>query len=254
MSDFLLLGHNGYLGSYILNNLDCHILNERNIYNNGQHYQYVINCIGKANLEYCETNADETNYSNALVIEDIKKFYPKSKIINFSSYYVYDDAGLCAENSKTTDKYQYCKQKLLGEKLNSNGLNLRIGKLFGNPFSDQNKLTEHIIKNENLKIDEILFNPTSTQSVVNLLKNKHFIENQIGVFNFANDGVTSHYHYAEFIIKYMGLNKNLYKITKLDRCFDNYGNFLMSLDKIKEFQILNSWQYDLLKYLDNYND
>ena len=77
MSDYLVLGHNGYLGSYLSHHLDCDVLNERNIYNNGKHYNYIINCIGKASLEYCELNQQETDYSNALVINDIKKFYSR---------------------------------------------------------------------------------------------------------------------------------------------------------------------------------
>ena len=46
MKDYLLLGHNGYLGSYLRDKLDCDILNEKNIYNNGHSYKYIINCIG----------------------------------------------------------------------------------------------------------------------------------------------------------------------------------------------------------------
>ena len=54
----LLLGHNGYLGTHLLENIDVDILQERNVYNNGKKYDYVINCIGKPNLEYCEKNPD----------------------------------------------------------------------------------------------------------------------------------------------------------------------------------------------------
>lgn len=252
MSDFLLLGHKGYLGSYIHKNLDSDILDKRDVYNNGKLYQYIINCIGKANLEYCQENLEETNYSNATVILDIKKNYPDSKIINFSSYYVYDDVGFCTEASNTTDKYNYCKQKLHGEQLNQDGINLRIGKLFGNTESNQNKLTEHIMQSNELHIDTINFNPTSVQSIVKLLKNNLFLESNSGVFNFANGGFTNHYDYAVYILNYLGLDKYLYKINKNARCFNNYGNFLMSIDKIKKSIKINSWQSDLEKYLDNY--
>ena len=139
----LILGHKGYLGKYLYENLQdtfqLDILNSREIYDTGILYDYIINCIGKPNLEYCEKNMEETLYSNGTIVSDIIKFYPNSKLINFSSYYVYDDFGLCNEESKTTTDYHYCEQNLLSEKLNPNGINFRVGKLFGNPNSKQGK-------------------------------------------------------------------------------------------------------------------
>jgi dTDP-4-dehydrorhamnose reductase len=254
MSDYLVLGHNGYLGSFLSQHLDCDILNDRNIYHNDKNYKYIINCIGKASLEYCEIHKEETDYSNALVINDIKKFYPNSKIINFSSYYVYDSSGLCTESSATTSKYNYCRQKLLGESLNAEGLNFRIGKLFGNDLSNQNKLTEYIITENELYIDEILFNPTSVQCVLNVLKNKIFLSDNIGIFNLSNTGLVSHYDYAKYIIDKLSLTKNLYKIEKAPKSFDNYGSFAMSVDKISFHCEINNWEDDLNSYLELVND
>ena len=88
---------------------------------------------------------NKNNSKNKIDINDIKKFYPSSKIINFSSYYVYDSLGLCTEDSATTNKYNYCRQKLIGESLNTEGLNFRIGKLFGNYLSNQNFSYEYTI-------------------------------------------------------------------------------------------------------------
>ena len=61
MSDYLVLGHNGYLGSFLSHHLDCDVLNQRYIYYNGKRYKYIINCIGKASLEYCEDHREETD-------------------------------------------------------------------------------------------------------------------------------------------------------------------------------------------------
>lgn len=251
MKDYLLLGQNGYLGSYILNNIDCDVLTERNIYNNGHEYKYIINCIGKPNLEYCEKNDIETNYSNALIIEDIKKCYEKSKIINFSSYYVYDDIGLCNEFSNTTIKYAYCRQKILGEKINKFGINLRLGKIFGNSNSSQNKLTEHILKNDNLYIDDVLFNPTSVQSVCKLLKNKYFLDNNFGIFNFSNRGIVSHFDYAIYIIKFLNVYKNITKTDYNQRQFENYGKFTMDISKILKHENINHWEKDMKIFLND---
>ena len=84
----LLLGHNGYLGKYLYDNLQgtfqvdvltpIPLLNDRKIYNTGISYDYIINCIGKPNLEYCEKNIKETLYSNGTIVKDIIKFYPRS--------------------------------------------------------------------------------------------------------------------------------------------------------------------------------
>ena len=244
----LLLGERGYLGSYLCDNLECDILNSRKIHDNGKKYDFVINCIGKPDLEYCEAHNVETHYSNAGVIKDIKKFYPDSKIINFSSYYVYDDEGLCTEESNTTMQYNYCKQKLRGEILNFHGLNFRIGKLFGNPNGNQNKLTEHIIYNDDLKIDTTIFNPTSAQIVLKVLRNEEFIRKQSGIFNLSNFGTVSHYEYAVYILYKLNLKKKLYKIEANPR-FSNYGRFAMSTEKIQKYCDLDPWQKDMDEYL-----
>lgn len=251
MNDFLVLGHRGYLGSYLSKNLLCDTLSARDIYDNGNKYKFVINCIGKPDLEYCESNPCITEYSNALVLEDIKINYPDSKIINFSSYYVYDFDGLCSEKSNVTEKYHYCKQNLLGEKINADGLNFRIGKLFGGDLNGQNKLTEHIILNDELKIDTAIFNPTSLKCILEVIKNKQFINEEKGIFNLSNDGIVNHYDYATYIVNRLKLNKDLKKIKNQLPRFSNYGRFAMSIDKIKNHCKIKSWQQDLNEYLEN---
>jgi dTDP-4-dehydrorhamnose reductase len=249
----LLLGEKGYLGSYILDNLDVDILEKRNIYNNGKKYDYIINCIGKPNLEYCELNKQETDYSNRDILKDIIKFYPKSKIINFSSYYVYNDEGMCNEQSKTIFQYNYTRQKLEGENIIfNNGISFRIGKLFGHmDLFKQDKLTEYIIKNNDITLDTIYFNPTSLKQVLDVIK--YEIDNNIffGIYNLSNDGYTNHYDYGLFINDKLNSNKNITKINKINRSFVNYGKFLMTCDKIKKLFQLRNWKEDMIYYLEN---
>jgi dTDP-4-dehydrorhamnose reductase len=246
----LLLGHNGYLGSSLYSNLDVDILHNKNIYNDGNDYEYVINCIGKPDLEYCENNTETTNYSNAYVINDIIKYYPNSKIINFSSYYVYDDIGFCDENSNVTKKYAYCRQKLESESLNKNGVTFRVGKLFGHKDLDkQNKLTEFIIKNDELRLDTVEFNPTDVTQILNIVKHELFYKNLNGVYNLSNDGYTNHLDYGKLINDLMGSNKIIIKSDNNVRKFDNYGKFLMSCDKIKKYVKLEHWELALKKYI-----
>ena len=245
----LLLGHNGYLGSYLNNSFECDNLDDRNVYDNGKHYDYVINCIGKADLEYCEDNVNETNYSNWKVINDIIDSYPEAKIINFSSYYVYDGDGLNNEEGKTTDKYAYTRQNLEGEKLIKNGVSFRLGKLFGNHHKKQNKLTEHIIDNDHLVLDDVLFNPTSLIQVGKIIEFelKHHILND--VYNLSNHNCCSHYEYGVKINDILGTNKEIKKIDKQKRNFHNYGKFLMDVSKINKLITLDDWESDFIEYI-----
>lgn len=248
----LLLGEKGYLGSYIHEHLNVDVLGAREIFYNGINYDYVINCIGKPDLEYCETNKEETDYSNRDIIKDIIKYYPTSKIINFSSYYVYDDFHICTELSNVTYKYNYTRQKLEGEQLIKNGVSFRVGKLFGHSqVHKQNKLTEYIIKNDFLSLDEISFNPTSLDQIIRVLE--YELKNNIffGVYNLANNNITTHYEYGVFISKILDINKNITKLPKQNRIFHNYGKFTMDCNKIKKHINLHSWEDDMVKYLES---
>ena len=245
----LLLGHNGYLGDYLKNNFECDILEKRNVYDNGNKYDYVLNCVGKPDVEFCEKNPEISRYSNCDVILDIKNFYPQSKIINFSSYYCYDDETACNENSKVTDKYNYMRHKLQGECHNKNGLNLRIGKLFGNKKKDQGKFFDYIIKNDVLECDEVFFNPCSVFLIKKLLEYEFTNKNMFGIYNCANNGCPSHYEFAKFVSNFF-TNKQIKRIQKLNRSFSNYGHFFMDLTKLKTIFKPEYWQYDVEKYFD----
>lgn len=249
--NILLLGHRGYLGSYLYQHIPVDTLDDtaRKMYSNKKTYDYIINCIGKPSLEYCEKHIKETDYSNWLILRDIKKFYPTSKLINFSSYYVYDDDALCTEKAKTTTMYNYCRQKLLGEKEVVNGISFRIGKLFGNIHANQNKLTEHILTHNDLTLDSVLFNPTSVQQVLSIVTYELQNNTLSGIYNLANKGIVSHYDYGVFINDYLHTRKNIQKISKVARTFSNYGKFLMSIEKLNKAIPLTDWKDDMKAYL-----
>jgi len=252
----LLLGEKGYLGSFLQQHLTVDTLErasaERKVYNNGLDYDYVINCIGRADLEYCELNPIETDYSNRDVIRDISELYRGSKLINFSSYYVYDGPGQCDEEANVTTKYAYCRQKLEGEQLVKHGVSFRLGKLFGhNQQNKQHKLTEYILSNDTLVLDQAVFNPTSLSQVLKVIKFE-LDENKLsGVFNLANSGYTSHYDYGVFINHTLKAGKSISRVERIDRTFDNYGRFAMSCAKLQRFIDLTPWQDDLVDYLED---
>lgn len=245
----LLLGHNGYLGSYLYQHISVDILSEQNVYDNGVKYDYVINCIGKPDVDYCENHIFETNYSNWLVVKDIIKYYPEAKLINFSSYYVYDQEGLCEESANTTDKYAYMRQKLNAEKIIKNGVTFRLGKLFGNKNQSQNKLVDYILNNDQLILDSVLFNPTSVDQVLKVIK--YELDNNClnGLFNLSNLGSASSYELGIFVNTLLGTNKTITQIEKINRAFHNYGKFLMDVSKLNAIYPLNHWKEDFKNYI-----
>ena len=242
----LLLGHKGFVGSYLYEHLSVDILSERDVYDNGEKYDYVINCIGRPNIGYCEKNIKETNYSNWLVIEDIIKYYPQAKIINFSTNAVYDGEGLNKEDGNTTDSYHYVKQKLKGEKLIQNGVTFRIGTLFGHKFPQPGKFIEYILTQDNLKLDSVLFNPSSMTQILKVIN--YELEKNIfyGIYNLSNLGLVSHYDFGIAVTEMLGLKKNIEKVDKLDRLDSNYGRYLMDLSKLNAIYPLTHWKEDSL--------
>jgi len=250
MNKVLIIGDRGYLGSYLAKNIQSSIakFEDRKLISDNVEYDYVINCIGKANLEYCESFPESTYYSNCGIMADINRYYPNSKIVNFSSYYVYDNLGLCDENSNVTTEYQYTKQNLECENSVLNGVSFRLGKLFGGDLKSQNKLTEHIINSSELFLDDVMFNPTSLKQVLDVIEYELTNKSLYGVYNLANKGITTHYEYGVFIDELLGSKKEITKIEKLAR-FKNYGNFTMSCEKLNRSVSLTDWKIEMNSYL-----
>lgn len=250
----LLLGHIGFLGSFLHNNLNVDVIesDNRRLQYNGEKYDYVINCVGKPDLIYCENDLIESEYSNKNIVSDIINFYPNAKIINFSSYYVYDEPGLANENSNVTTYYNYTRQKLEGENINKFGVNFRLGKLFGHwDITKQYKLTEHIILSDHVIVDNIQFNPTSLYQVLKVVLYELKNQNLFGIYNLSNDGLTTHYEYAKTINDIMGTNKEIYVTENYYSTFTNYGKFAMDCSKLKNNVNLEHWKKDLELYLNS---
>jgi dTDP-4-dehydrorhamnose reductase len=247
--NILLLGHKGYLGSYLHKNLSC----KHDIAPTQSQYDYIINCIGKPSVEYCEDNQEISYVSNYSVIIPYVKSYPGAKVIGFSSYYVYDDGGLCHEMSNVTDLYAYTRHKLLCEKFisDNNGVIFRLGKLFGNlDFINRGKLTEYIINNDDVVLDLVKFNPVSVRQVLSIVEFELACEGLVGVYNASNAGYTSSYDYGLTINSMLGSTKTIKSVEKMPRIFHNYGKFLMSVEKLQGVMRLTDWREDMEEYLE----
>jgi dTDP-4-dehydrorhamnose reductase len=213
-----LFGSNGFLGSFIKNNIDVHV------YPVEKEYDYIINCIGKPDLEFCQKNPKISYNSNFSLLKKYIKLFPNSKFIHFSSYYVYDCEHTCTEISNTTDKYKYCEHKLLSEKLLINtGVIFRLGKLFGKSSNIQYKLTEHLITSNSVILDNVLFNPISLNQVLYAIKYELENNNLLGIYNLGSKEVVSHYEYGMFIKENFNKQLKIEVIPKHNRYFHNYN-------------------------------
>jgi len=242
----LLLGYKGYLGSFLQNQYEVDIEEKEH------NYDYIINCIGKPDLEFCEKNLEISYESNFNVINKYIKKYNKSKILNFSSYYVYDDLGECSELSNTTNAYNYCLHKLMSEKAvdEIGGVSFRVGKLFGSlDIIKQNKLTEILLRSNDITLDEVRFNPTSLYQIKRVIDYEFKNKNLVGIFNLSNKGTPTHFEYGDFIKHNWNPYLNINRIKKHERVFHNYGKFTMSCDKLEKFITLVDWKIDLKNYL-----
>jgi dTDP-4-dehydrorhamnose reductase len=253
----LITGTEGYLGSYLYTHL-ANVDDHWHLGKGGETWDcpfkadYVINCIGKPDVDFCEENPEKSLYSNGTVIKSIHHYQPQAKIINFSSYYVYDHDGKCFEHSPVTEKYNYCRHNLLSEHLVDvlGGVSFRLGKLFGhNDLKQQHKLTEYLLECESVTLDNVMFNPTSLDQVLDAVIYEISKNHLDGVYNLSNSGSVSHYDWGKEVLAIAESKAKVKRVDKLPRSFDNYGRFEMDTSAIEEYIDLRSWKKDLYRYI-----
>jgi len=250
--EILLLGHNGYLGNYLKKRFQKTYTIITDISENYKTYKYVINCAGLPNLEYCEYHKDQCKAANLDPVYQYTRLFPESKFINFSSYYVYNGYGLNLEDRTSNLDRQYCYTKcnLEAEEVNKNGINFRLGKLFGlSGGKEQKKLTESLIQYAtNIELDRVLFNPTSLETVGDVIQFELGGQGLSGIYNLANDGFSTHYDYGNFISNFLGKNRRI-DTGPPAKSFTHYGKNLMSVDKLANVIPLRHWKDDMTRYL-----
>jgi hypothetical protein len=130
-----ILGANGYLGSYLTQELT----KDENIELIDLDYglDYIINCMGYVDVGGCELNPSKSFNSNCGdFIKTCEEFKPKN-IINMSSYFVYN-------KEKEVFNTNYARHKALADNYTvmKKGKNLLLGKLFGKSPNQQHRFPE----------------------------------------------------------------------------------------------------------------
>lgn len=251
----LLFGASGYLGSYLAGQLPT-IKVASGCFPVDDGIQLVINCVSKTNVEACECHPIRSLYSNVKFAAELVRRYPQARIIQFSSYYVYDGIGLNDEQGPVTQKFAYARHKLLAEEVvrGAGGVIFRLGKLFGHPERLlENRLTEWVLRTPNpaeLTIDDARFNPTSVQQVARVISAMMEGLTLRGIFNLSNLGSCSHAEYVNEILSNLDRAKSFQRIQKMARTFPNYGRFEMDTRKIERVFMLTPWRKDLETFLD----
>ncbi len=242
----VILGHTGYLGSYLIEKLreDDNL----EIFESGQRIvepDFLINCTGRVSVEQCESQPLLSLDSNCTYfmnkVEDLR---PKC-IINFSSYYVYRTLEYGKSDSEVNFDTVYTRHKLLSEYYTAinGGVNIRLGKLFGKD-SGQERFVEHCINSSLVLADSIVCPFTYIEDVFDLVSTIIYMTdpNRSGSLKPIVNCVTgnmSHYRMAQIIKTILGKNDQTIELVPNLCKFDGYGFFKMECvnDRLEEVMV-----------------
>jgi dTDP-4-dehydrorhamnose reductase len=259
----LFLGHKGYLGNYLAKFLyqehDIDFVDTRKLDRKPTtKYDAIINCAGLASVEKCEHNILDAYLANVQPLEWLLSL-SDTKLIHFSSYYVYKDSWTCSEESNTHGGCVYTSQKLYSERLallNPNSVVFRLGKLYGDQYLKSLRLTERIISAPNDSVfyaNHLPFNPTYLGTVAEAVKEELKSPRLKGIYNLADEGFTDSIKYARFISGYLEKNLTIrsgytapdYNIYTPDACLMSINKYLKSGSAFKP----SYWTINMEAYL-----
>ena len=211
----------------------------------------VINCVGLADVDYCQNNPKKAHKLNFITLKNLSNLLdPKTKLIHISTDQLFSDKKKShLESSKTKPINTYAKTKLLADKYllknRKNSLIIRTN-FYGHSSDHKESYSEKIYsslkKNENLYLsDEIYFNPVNTIDLVNLTY-KILKKNVSGIFNISSDVPISKYKFGKLISKRFNLDEKLIKkISNVDKSKTKRPlNMVLSNSKIKKYLKLKS--------------
>lgn len=261
MKRILLLGHTGYLGSYLYWKLSTirgievetvRVDKSKPLYEQlpDKVYDYIINCIGLTDVGLCESDVFLSYKANVVPSIIIKNKYPGTPTFLFSSYYVYNKPKLNEEEDANPISV-YSQHKLLSESVAKPGIDyvFRLGKLFGNNFHLKRAYIDKLLECRDFVFSDkcFYFNPTSVSLVSDIVSK--IISGSIflpsGVYNLANDGPTDSKGVAAYVS--LLLSKK-HKTASIDIPHQKLVpvHALMDTKKISSYFNLPHWTEDIL--------
>ena len=273
-----------YKNKYILKCTDKNTKNYKWLqyldFNNYKNYQsdvkkfkpdILVHLGALTDLEYCETNMEETYLTNYISVENATYI---ANEIDIPLVFI-STAGIFDGKKKEYDDWDvpnplchYARSKYKAEIFVSNnsakGLVCRAGWMMGGGINKDKKFVNLIIKQilKNKKkiyvVNDKLGTPTYTHDFVKnldlLIKNKYW-----GVYNLVCQDVTSRYEVAKEIIKLLNLQKKI-KIIKVNSSYFKKNYFVKrpaserlinSKLKLRNLDIMRNWKVCLKEYIDN---
>ena len=254
IAKYLILG-NGYIGNKLNGFLDDSVLSDVRIKKiedvkkeiEKHNPEFVINAIGKTgrpNIDWCETNKEETFFSNVVVpamiaevCHDIKK-----RMVHIGSGCIFsgdnDGRGFSEDDAPNFNGSFYARTKIMSENLlkGYDVLQLRIRLPFDGMRDERNLITKL------LRYDKILDVPNSVTYCKDfLIAAKKLMDiKATGIFNIVNPGVESHKDLLDLYNSYSNAKKDfklisekeLSKLVKAGR-----SNCVLSTKKIESLGI-----------------
>ena len=184
----------------------------------------IINCIGLADVERCESEPFLANQLNNEVPKFLSKVsYDRNiKLVHISTdHFVANGSLLASEDSTINAVNNYGLTKLMGEKsvldFNKNSLIIRTN-FFGHDYNKNNSLTDWLVSklinnNQVYGFSDIYFSPVSinflAEAVLEILKLKYS-----GVLNVSSNECISKYDFLVKVSKIFQLNSELIESVK----------------------------------------
>lgn len=219
----LVLG-DGFIGNKIKDYFKCQVspIRVRNYHDIKQeivkyHSDIVINCIGKTgrpNIDWCESNKEETYFSNVIIPQEIDRACNDlgKKMVHIGSGCIYSNGEFSECDRPNFYGSFYSRTKITAEEaLGRDVLQLRIRM----PISGKNE--ERNLISKLLKYDEIIDEKNSVTVIDDFLfaLERLINLNAKGIFNVVNPDAVSHVDILNIYNKY-SQNKKNYRIISVE--------------------------------------
>ena len=222
---------------------------------------HIINCAAYNNIEEAEIDIESCNLLNTVIIQKLAEICKKRNIYftTYSTSFVFDGEKRLpyTEEDKIRPLSVYGNSKYQGERYAlkyERSLVIRTSWLYGSGNNFCKQLIECSKTQSELKIvDDQISSPTSARDLALfswlLLKKEKY-----GLYHFSNDGETSKYDQAKFILEYIGWKGSIHRASSYEFKLRAERPMYSKLDSKKiEKDVSRSipdWRSSLIEFLD----